>query len=403
MITRRNFIKSAALFPGAFYLPSLAATELPPANLVVVFMRGAVDGLSMVPPVADRHYYDSRRDIAIPAPGSAGKDSALELDGRFGLHPALRPFHTLFQQGRLAALPGCGSPVNSRSHFDAQDFMESGMAGDRQVQDGWMNRVMAQLKRESMIDAVAMTTTLPRSLQGKARVLNIPDLDQFEIGYASARGSIRRDETAEWLLERLYTGSPLADTTQVSLAAVRELRARKYQSTSVAYPDGEFSHQLKQLAQLIKSNLGLRLGFVEIGGWDTHANQGGSVGQLAGNLYRLSYGLEAFFKDLGELGNNTVVITLSEFGRTVKQNGNRGTDHGHGTSFFVMGKPVRGGRVLGTMPELHPDALYQGRDLPVTTDYRDVIADLVREHLGVQDLGQVFPGYRPSGVGGLLV
>jgi uncharacterized protein (DUF1501 family) len=390
MISRRTLLKSAIAVPGFWLLPSRAEVGNDPGStLVVVFQRGAVDGLSMLIPYTEAAYYDRRPAIAIPPPGRDGNAQSLRLNDQFALHPALQPFHALYEQGKLVPMPACGSPDSSRSHFNAQDTMESGVAGDRSVRDGWMNRALAQLGAGSFA-AVAMTTTLPRSLRGDRQVLNFPDLDQYDIGYADAYGNIQRDEAAASTLARLYAGDDLGAH---SFSAIQKLRDRKYRSTSVSYPDGDFSHQLSQLAQLIKSGLGVRLAFVEIEGWDTHANQGDSVGQLAGNLYRLAYGIDAFLKDLGEFRKSTAILTMSEFGRTVSQNGNRGTDHGHGTTFFAIGDAVAGGRIGGEFPGLDEGSLYQGRDLAIATDFRDVIAELLRNHLAMTDLASVLPGH----------
>jgi len=301
----------------------------------------------------------------------------------------------MYEDKKLVAIPSCGSPNGSRSHFDAQDYMESGVAGSKSVLDGWMNRVLAELETNSPFDALAMTTTMPRALRGNRSALNIPDINRYEIGYANETGGIRRDVDAARILSELYNNSSLGRSTLPAFEALESLRKRKYKSTNVEYPDGEFSRQLIELAQLIKSDLGVKLAFVEIGGWDTHANQGGAVGQLAGNLYQLGYGISAFFKDLAQWSKNVVLITMSEFGRTVKQNGNNGTDHGHGTTFFAMGA-VNGGQVLGNFQELHKDNLYEGRDVPVTTDYRDVLTEILHHHMGVRNFDRIFPGYEVS-------
>jgi uncharacterized protein (DUF1501 family) len=347
----------------------------------------------MVIPHNDARYYDLRKTIAIPEPGKHDRNASLPLDDQFSLHPALRPLHELYQEGKLIAIPACGSPAGTRSHFDAQDYMESGVAGNKQIRDGWMNRAIVELEAQSPFAAIALTTTLPRAMRGNEPAINIPELGRYEIGNADATGKIRRDADASRLLAAMYAKSRMAASATHSFAALDSLRKRKYRSSEVNYPEDDFARQLNQLAQLVKSDLGVRLAFVEIGGWDTHANQGGAVGQLAGNLYQLGNGLAAFFEDLGAQHTaNVVVITMSEFGRTVKQNGNQGTDHGHGTTFLIMGA-VAGGRVLGDFPGLSTDQLYDGRDVNVTTDYRDVLADILHHHMGFGSLQRVFPNH----------
>lgn len=392
MISRREFLRSTLILPAGVCVPriglSLGRSD---RILVCVFQRGAVDGLSMLVPYADPHYYDLRDAIAIPEPG-VGQNRSLRLNDQFAFHPALRPLYEMYKDNRLVAIPGCGSPHGTRSHFDAQDYMESGVAGNKGVLDGWMNRALAEIGPGSPFEALAMTTTMPRALRGRQLALNIADIDRYEIGYTNTTGGIRRDADAVRILRRLYSHGGLAESAQYSFEALQSLRRRKYKGTDTVYPDGQFSRQLMQLAQLIKSDLGVKLAFVDIGGWDTHANQGGAVGQLAGNLYQLGYGLDAFFKDLGEKSKQVVVITMSEFGRTVKQNGNNGTDHGHGTTFLAMGA-VNGGRVSGNFQSLRRGDLYEGRDVPVTTDYRDVLAEILHHHMGVRNFDRIFPGF----------
>lgn len=395
MLTRRKFLRSSLLLPAGLCLPRIAfAQDAADEVLVCVFQRGAVDGLSMLVPFSDSNYYDLRKSIAIPEPGK-GNNRSLLINDEFAMHPSLRPFREMYQDNKLVAIPGCGSPNATRSHFDAQDFMESGVAGSKNVQDGWMNRVLSELRTHSPFDGLAMTTTMPRALRGKQASLNIPDINRYEIGSANGVGGIHRNSDAARILAELYGESSLARSTAPAFDALDSLRKRKYKNTNVEYPDGDFSRQLMELAQLIKSDLGVKLAFVEMGGWDTHSNQGGALGALAGNLYQLGHGISAFFKDLGQRSKHVVLVTMSEFGRTVKQNGNNGTDHGHGTTFFAMGA-VNGGKVLGEFQGLSRDSLYEGRDVPVTTDYRDVLAELLHHHLGVRDFERIFPGFKVS-------
>ncbi len=396
MFNRREFIRTSLLAPAGLCLPKIAFANNGDSDtvLVCVFQRGAVDGLSMLVPYTESNYYNLRKTIAIDEPGK-GPNQSLALNDQFALHPALRPFWEMYQEKRLVAIPGCGSPSGTRSHFDAQDFMESGVAGSKSVRDGWMNRALAELENDSPFDGLAMTTTMPRSLRGDESALNIPNISRYEIGNANFQGGIQRDAEASRVLREMYVESSLAESATEAFKAMESLRKRKYKSSRVKYPAGTFSRQLMELAQLIKSDLGVKLAFVELGGWDTHSNQGGAVGQLAGNLYQLGHGIQSFFQDLGPKSNNVVLLTMSEFGRTVRQNGNNGTDHGHGTTFFAMGA-VNGGRVLGNFQGLGNSQLYQGRDVEVTTDYRDVLTEILHRHMGVTHFDRIFPGFNSS-------
>jgi uncharacterized protein (DUF1501 family) len=366
--------------------------------LICIFQRGAVDGLSMVVPHGDPYYYQHRAldGIAIPRTGENG---VLDLDGTFGLHPALAPLKPLYDQKHLAAIQAVGSPSATRSHFDAQDFMESAVI-DKASRDGWLARTLENCPedaaRKSSFRGVAMTGQVPRSFQGFPEALAIPDLDTFDVqGNVMMGGG-----NASGGFESLYDGAVgdvLHGTGQETFEALKELRAitsKPYAPASGArYPNGSFGEALRQIAQLIKADVGLEIAFAESGGWDTHANQGSSQGNLARRLADFASGLAALYTDLGDRMNDVVVLTMSEFGRTVRQNGNSGTDHGHATCFFALGGNVQGGQVLGQWPGLAPEQLYQNRDLAVTTDFRDVFSEISQKHMGVRDLKTVFPGY----------
>ncbi|HLJ53873.1 MAG TPA: DUF1501 domain-containing protein [Chthonomonadaceae bacterium] len=384
--------------------------------LICIFQRGAVDGISMVVPHGDPAYYQHRAEglngIAIPL---AGDGAVLDLDGRFGLHPALAPLKPLYDAGNLAPIHACGSPNASRSHFDAQDYMESAAPGDKSVKDGWLARAMAhcpedRAKLKSLFRSVAMTPYVPRSLQGASETLAIADLNSF--GVARQGAPVRRmmpngemddamaPPAAPSGFEAMYAqenGDLLHGTGKEAFAAVKvvkKLTAAGYTPAAGAtYPRTPFGRSLEQIAQLVKAKVGLEVGFAEIGGWDTHARQGGVQGTLANKLRELGQGLAALAMDLGDKMSDVVILTMSEFGRTVRQNGTGGTDHGHATCFLALGGSVNGGKVLGQWPGLAPDQLYENRDLAVTTDFRDVFGEISRRHLGIQDLKAVFPGY----------
>jgi uncharacterized protein (DUF1501 family) len=418
-INRRIFLKQGALAfvcMGAgplgpkFLRQSAFAADLPTTFgnkiLICIFQRGAVDGLSMVVPYGDPNYYQSRNEISIAQPSQvAGTNAALDLDGYFGLHPSLAPLLPLFKSGSLAPIQACGSPNSSRSHFESQDLMEAGSDNDVNVPGGWLNRAIGSCPEDAAkitpFRAVSMTATIPRTLQGDQDSLAIRDLDTFGMAGDVAVPMAGPSGTAGGF-ESMYgaaVDTVLHGTARESfdaLAMLKSVRKSGYQAANGAsYPNSSFGKNLKQIAQLIKANVGVQVAFAEIEGWDTHANQGNSKGQLAGRLDGFGQGLAALHADLGDKMADVVVVTMSEFGRTVHQNGNRGTDHGHGTCFFVMGGPVKGGKVYGDWPTLAPDKLFQNRDLAVTTDFRDVFAELSVKHLGVPmaAMPTLFPGY----------
>jgi uncharacterized protein (DUF1501 family) len=367
--------------------------------LLAVFLRGAVDGLSAVVPHGDPGYAPGRPSIAI-APPRAGGDGAVDLDGFFSLHPALRPLLPAWTAGRLAVVHACGSPNPTRSHFDAQDDMETGTPGVRSTADGWLGRALAARTAEpaSPLRGVALGPRLPRSLRGSGGVLAVPALRDFEL----RPGAVGGGPALRAALEGLYetgTDDAVSAAGRRSLEAMRMLRASgaglRPPAPGAVYPPGRFGEQLRQLAQLVKADLGLEVGFAESGGWDTHVGQGNERGPLAGRLGELAEGLAALERDLGDRLADVVVLVMSEFGRTVRENGAGGTDHGRGTAMLLLGGPVRGGRVYGRWPGLAPEQLFEGRDLEVTTDFRQLFAEVAERHLGVAPGAALFPGFRP--------
>jgi uncharacterized protein (DUF1501 family) len=419
-VNRRIFLKQGALafvamgagpmWGPRFLRQTAFAAELGSSNsnkiLICIFQRGAVDGLSMVVPYGDPNYYQSRTDISLapPSPG-AGENGALDLDGYFGLNPAMAPLLPLFKQGRLAAIQACGSPNSSRSHFNSQDLMESGVDLERGVQDGWLNRLIGccpeDAAKQTAFRAVSMTSVIPRSLQGEHDAMAIRDLDTFGMAGDSAVALAGPSATTTGF-ESMYgsaVDTVLHGTARESFDAIDMLKktgAKAYApANGASYPQSSFGRNLKQIAQLIKANVGLQIGFAEVDGWDTHANQGGAKGQLATRLGGFAQALAALHQDLGDKMADVVVVTMSEFGRAVHQNGNRGTDHGHGTCFFALGGSIKGGKVYGDWPTLAPDKLFENRDLAVTTDFRDVFGEICSRHFGVpmQAMPQLFPQY----------
>jgi uncharacterized protein (DUF1501 family) len=404
MTTRRVFLKSGGLAlvacgvaPRA--LVRAAALEAGRRKtVVVVFQRGACDGLNTVIPYADPSYSTLRPAIAVPRPKGGSREAALDLDGYFGLHPALEPLLPYYKDGSLAAIQAVGSPDPTRSHFDAQDFMESGTPGRKATEDGWMNRCLQAEAdpKATPFRGVALTPTLPRSLAGPAPAVAMASLTSFALPGTAGTGVAAG-------FESMYDGA-LRDTlhgagqeTFEALDFLKESRAaRTSPAAGVVYPRGGFGDSLKQVAQLVKADVGVELAFVEVGGWDHHAAEGGVQGQLANRLKELGGGLAAFARDLGSRMQDVVVVTLTEFGRTARENGNRGTDHGHASVALVLGGAVRGGKVHGRWPGLGPEALHEGRDLALTTDFRDLVGEILSRHLGVRDLAAVFPGYAPD-------
>jgi len=400
-ITRRIFLRDSALaVVGTAAIPSFLAraaygaaeTGSRTKRLVVIFQRGAADGLNIVVPHSEPQYYAMRPSINIP------RKAVIDLDGFFGLHPSLAPFQPLWQQRHLAIVHAAGSPDPTRSHFDAQDFMESGTPGLKATDDGWLNRSLhstAQSAPKSPFRGIALGPSLPRILSGSEPAVAMNNINDFSVGGRGAKPS-----PAATAFQAMYDHSAdtvLHTTGEETFDAVKMLKAAdpgKYKPASGAnYPRGRFGDSLRQLAQLIKANLGVQVAFADIGGWDHHVNEGSTEGQIANVLSDFSQSLAAFWTDLGDLGEDTVIVTMSEFGRTARENGNRGTDHGHANVMFVLGGPVKGGRVYGRWPGLEQSQLYEGRDLALTTDFRQVIGEAVARHMGNENLSAVFPGY----------
>jgi uncharacterized protein (DUF1501 family) len=407
-ITRRVFLKNGALaVVGTSVIPSFltravyaaqtaAGGSLNSKRLVVLFQRGAADGLNIVVPYAEQAYYNMRPSIAIPRPRN-GAESVIDLDGFFGLHPSMTAFKALWDQKHLAMVHAAGSPDITRSHFDAQDYMESGTPGVKSTEDGWLNRAIGQLQepQASPFRAVAMGGSLPRTLAGSVPAVAMGDIRGFAVG-GRGPNAAAASNTFEAMYEQ-SVDTVLHGTGNETFEAVKMLKSvdpDKYTpAVGANYPRGRFGDSLRQVAQLIKANLGVEVAFADIGGWDHHVNEGSVQGQIANLTREFSQSIAAFWTDLGDLGENTVIVTMSEFGRTARENGNRGTDHGHANVMFVLGGPVRGGKVYGRWPGLQPEQLYEGRDLAVTTDFRQVLGEAVYNHLGSRDLQKVFPGF----------
>lgn len=404
MSTRRVFLKSSGLAlvafgtaPAALLRAASAAPRSPSRRrtLVVLFQRGACDGLNTIVPYGDPAYARLRPTIAVPAPRAGAQDVALDLDGHFGLHPALAPLLPLWKERRIAAVQAIGSPDNTRSHFDAQDFMESGTPGRKATEDGWMNRAARAnpAPDATPFRAVALTPTLPRVLQGRAPAVAMASVREFGLRPAAGTRTARG-------FEEMYAGAvrdTLHGTGQETFEALKFLKksdaARSTPAAGADYPRGKLGASLADVARLIKADVGLELAFTEMGGWDHHAGEGGVQGQLAARLRELGRALSAFDADLGARRDDVLLVTMTEFGRTARENGNRGTDHGHASVALLMGgNGLVGGKVHGRWPGLDTHALYEGRDLAVTTDFRHLLAELLTRHLGHTQLAPIFPG-----------
>ncbi|MBC8140811.1 MAG: DUF1501 domain-containing protein [Armatimonadetes bacterium] len=433
MQSRRLFLRnggialaSVGLVPAlgpAFLRRAALGAETPKRGkvLICLFQRGACDGLSMVTPHGDPDLYKLRSQIAVARPKGGDRESAtLDLDGFFGLHPAMAALMPMYKSGQMAIVHAAGSPSGTRSHFDAQDFMESGTPDAKSVPDGWLSRTAALCPEDranaknTPFKAVALGGAMPRSLQGDANALAIPDLRSFGIrdnaGAKSGRGNndaamammMGGGNTAQGGFETLYdkaVGDVLHGTAEESFEAIamlKRLNLGAYRPANGAkYPGGKFGTSLQQIAQLVKADVGLQVAFADMGGWDTHVNQGGATGQLATRLREFSGAIAALYTDLGDRMTDVTILTMSEFGRSARQNGGGGTDHGHGTAFLALGGDVNGGKVLGKWPGLSPDKLYENRDLAVTTDFRSVFAEVATKHLRIPATGipKLFPGY----------
>jgi uncharacterized protein (DUF1501 family) len=394
---RRDFLNSLAL--GASLIVPVgrgawAATTANPTakKLVVVMLRGAVDGLNVVAPVGDANYLRLRPSIGLAAPGLEG--GALDLDGYFGMHPALAQLQPLWQQKKLAFVHASGSPDATRSHFDAQDYMESATPGRKNTPDGWMNRLVAALPGTSTPSrALSIGPVMPRILSGASPAINLPN------GAAATKANILDRPAIGAAFDQLYAGNErLGRAYMDGKNAHKEVMdasmsgEMKMADGGAPLPNG-FPDDAARLATLMRNDPKIQLAFVALGGWDTHANQGAGSGQLANRLAPLGHGLAVLAQRLGSMFDDTTVVVMSEFGRTARENGNGGTDHGHGNVMWVMGGAVNGGKVYGDWQGVADSALNEGRDLPVTTDFRSVLAQVAERHLRLTDrqLAQIFP------------
>ncbi len=406
MQMNRRFLlhKGALAIAGTTAIPSflvrsvLAEPAASRRRLVVIFQRGAADGLNIVVPYHEKNYYSLRPSIAIP------QNQVLDLDGFFGLHPSLAEFKPLYDQGHLAIVHAAGSPDTTRSHFDAQDYMESGTPGVKSTQDGWLNRALqaedlrhrcaGTCEQHTAFRALALGADVPRTLAGKIPAIALNNVNGFTV---AGRGPT--SSPAASAFEAMYAESgdrilrPAGDETFDAVKMLRAANPAQYAPAANAnYPSSEFGNAMKQIAQLLKANLGVEVAFTDVNGWDTHQNQGNVNGQLANRLTDFSSSIAAFWRDMGDSAGDITLVTMSEFGRTARENGTGGTDHGHANAMFVLGGNVKGGKIYGRWPGLDNDQLNEGRDLVLTTDYRQVLGEIVTQTLGATKLDTVFPG-----------
>jgi uncharacterized protein (DUF1501 family) len=415
-MNRREFLKLASiaslttLFPGTnAWAFSNGKDDDSTKKLIVILLRGGMDGLNVVAPYGDREYYNLRPKIAIPAPGQ--QLGLLDLDGHFGLHPALQPLMPLWQNHSLAFMHASGSPDQTRSHFDAQDYMESGVPGNKTIGSGWLNRLAAQLPvSESALRAISIGAVLPRMCAGPATIATVSPATA-----GNANNSVLDRPKVESVFRDLYAGNgdlskafaeglqahkevqeamtPDADDSMEAMAAEQKVANKGAPSAR------SFAGFGKQLSQLFHKTPSMQIAFLDLGGWDTHVNQGTGKGQLANHLAPLGQGLADLAAGLGEKYKDTIIVVQSEFGRTARENGNGGTDHGHGNIMFLLGGPVPGQKVWGRWGGLSPNALHEQRDLPTTTDFRSVLAAILSDHMNLDSrtLAKIFPGFQPSG------
>jgi len=411
MMTRRVLLRgSAIVMAGSGMSPAWLARAAGAGDktakrkiLIAIFQRGAADGLNIVAPFGDKRYRELRPTLAVAAPTTGqtanglGQFSSIDLDGYFALHPQMQALKPLWERKQVAFVQAAGSPDPSRSHFDAQEFMESGTPG-KSLGDGWLNRALAPADdKTSPVRAIALSSELPRTLRGSRAAIAVNDAQQFQMG----------DQQSASILERMYAQSASKDLSRTgtdAFAAIKTIKTVNQQPYNPAggaqyFQGGELGRSLQQIARLIKADVGVEAAFAEMGGWDHHGNEAGQMGNMLGQFSRA---IAAFSQDMGDRMEDIVMVTMSEFGRTAQENGDGGTDHGHGGVMMVFGGPVQGGKVYGKWPGLEKEQLFEGRDLAVTTDYREVLGELVIQHMGAKNLGDVFPGYQPGPGLGLL-
>lgn len=423
MMQRREFLKAtgmgaaAAAVAGPLRLlaqDSTTRAQSTTRSIVSIYLRGGMDAINVIVPHGDKRYYEIRPTIAIPGKEEEDGPGVIALDATFGMHPSLASLKPLWDAGRFAPIICSGSPHQTRSHFDAQDFMEYAAPGLRGLTAGWLNRYLTGTKERAekekagdfTLRAMAMQPLLPRALRGDFPVLAVPDrkvlenekvLDTFDDVYG--QGGPKESEMGK------REDDPVVESGRETLETLKKYKEALKRNSGVKrpdYPSGGLGTKLKDIASILQADIGLEAACVDVGGWDHHTAEGGNVGTLANMLKNVSDSLAAFTKDLGDRLDRTLVMVMTEFGRTCRENGNTGTDHGHGGVMFLLGGKVKGGKVHGTWNGLEDKALYEARDLAVTTDFRDIFADVLRSHMNWEPSKTFFPDYKPGTVKGLF-
>jgi uncharacterized protein (DUF1501 family) len=393
-ITRRHLLRSAAAAAPLTVAGRAWAAPASDLRVLVVFLRGAYDALNVVVPTGASFYYESRPVIAVPKPKEGDAASAIALDAEWGLHPALREtLYPLWQKGEVAFVPFAGPADDlTRSHFETQDTIELGQStgGTRDYRSGFMARLAASLTRARPI---AFTDQVPLIFRGET---SIPNVAIASVGRSGV------DDRQAALIQAMYAGRPLENAVREGFQArddvYRSVHAEMASDKQAVTPRG-FELSARRIGRLMREQY--NLAFVDVGGWDTHVNQGAATGYLADRIGELGRGLAGLAQELGPYWSRTVVTVVSEFGRTFRENGNRGTDHGHGSVYWVLGGPVKGGRIVGEQAKLGAGTLFQNRDLPVLTDYRALLGGLFDRFygLGTAETAKLFPGSAPRDLG----
>ncbi|MEP7354033.1 MAG: DUF1501 domain-containing protein [Acidobacteriota bacterium] len=407
MLTRRIFLRGSTIamagmgaVPG--WLTRAASVEgKKRKTLVVIFQRGAADGLNIVIPFADKRYRDLRPILGIAAPtGPLNAGNSIDLDGQFALNGAMQPLKALWDSKQLAIVEATGSTDASRSHFEAQEFMESGTTS-KSLGDGWLNRALPKPGDDaSPLRAISMGNQVARTLRGERDAIAVGDAQQFNMGGNQSAASIMESMYATTTDKAIgRSGKDAFDAMKLIKSISQGQNTPRGGSQQLYGQGGELGRNLQQLARLIKADAGVEAAFAEINGWDHHSNENPQLNNL---LRQFSSALAGFSLDMGDRMEDIVLVTMSEFGRTAAENGNGGTDHGHGSLMLTMGGPIQGGKVYGKWPGLEKEQLFEGRDLAVTTDYRTVLGEVIQGHLGQKDLSPIFPGFLLGQTLGLL-
>ncbi len=410
-MNRREFLTLAAaqlaaciVVPAQLSMPDIRLVFNPQNQepngdvLVCIFQRGGMDGLNAVIPYGEaKNYYDQRPSLAVQAPSSGSAQSILDLDGFFGLNPALAPLKDIWDDHALAIVHACGSPDPTHSHFDAMDYMERGTPGQKQITTGWLSRHLSAMatQNQTPFRAVGVAPMLPSSLRGPVSATALESIATFHLGGARSNPQLASFQAG---LARLYAGGGLlaqeSNLTFQAMETLAKVNPGAYVPAGAAkYPQTAFGNGLKQIAELIKAGLGMEVATLDIGGWDTHVDQGSTDGYLPALMTDLAGGILAFYQDLGDLFKRVTLVTMSEFGRRVQENGSAGTDHGHGNVMFVVSRNILGSKVYGQWPGLAPDKLVTPGDLAVTTDFRAVLAEILAQRVGNPQLQNVFPAF----------